>query len=176
MIVGKRERFAIEFELDKDCGGVWLFGRFCYWIANKKIGDYEMGTSLRDVLFALDTIKNDAGNRVSNPLFNLDATMLYNYLNEELYGSSESSADNTMVIEEACARFNITLPVDIFDLWKIFLVENLEESRLLFKKIDSEDWQQVYEIYLKKGEFDEVVIKAHNELDDIYNDELRKNK
>ncbi|TGV31306.1 hypothetical protein EN829_033405 [Mesorhizobium sp. M00.F.Ca.ET.186.01.1.1] len=70
MIVGNQERFAVEFELDKDYGGVWLFGRFCYWIANEQIGEYEMGTSLRDVLFSLDTIKNDTGNRVSKALFN----------------------------------------------------------------------------------------------------------
>ncbi|WP_242772456.1 Imm42 family immunity protein [Brevibacillus parabrevis] len=175
MLVGEPAKFAIEFELDQNYGGVWLFGRICYWIANEQIGEYEMGTSLRDVLFALDSIKNDTGNRVSNALFSLDATILYNSLNKALYESSEPSAINTMVKEEACARFNITLPVDVFDPWKIFLVENQEESRLLLKKNDSGPQQQICEIFLRKGEFDDVVIRAHKELDNLYNTGLKNN-
>jgi hypothetical protein len=54
--VGEPFRFAVEYDLNVNYGGVWMFGRFCYWCGGRRVGDYEMSTSLRDVLFQLEQI------------------------------------------------------------------------------------------------------------------------
>ena len=53
-VFGERSRFAIEFDLDDEHHGAWMYGRFCYWCDGLRVGDYELSTSLRDVLFQLD--------------------------------------------------------------------------------------------------------------------------
>jgi hypothetical protein len=30
-IVGEPSRFAVEYDLNSDYGGEWMFGRICYW-------------------------------------------------------------------------------------------------------------------------------------------------
>src|SRR5215470_5140722 len=55
-VVGEPSRFAVEYDLNENYSGLWMFGRFCYWCGGERVGDYELGTSLRDVLFQLEQI------------------------------------------------------------------------------------------------------------------------
>lgn len=50
MIHGETERFAIEWELDHDLAGHFLLGKVCFWAGNARIGDYDLGATLSDVL------------------------------------------------------------------------------------------------------------------------------
>lgn len=59
MKFGNYSEFAIEFELDESYGGEWLYGKYRYWIKGKPVGDYDLGTSLRDILFLMKTILSD---------------------------------------------------------------------------------------------------------------------
>jgi hypothetical protein len=45
-VVGEPARFAVEYDLNENHGGEWLFGRFCYWCGGQQIGDYALGTSV----------------------------------------------------------------------------------------------------------------------------------
>ncbi|MFB9275607.1 Imm42 family immunity protein [Cohnella cellulosilytica] len=121
MLIGNPESFATEFELNNNYGGAWMFGRFCYWINGARIGDYESGASLRDVLFLIEDLVRDQGNRSNKNLFMLDYKEFFNRLNEALYG--DSSKYDSIAIEETWAQFNVCPPIDIFDNWKIFMVE-----------------------------------------------------
>ena len=89
MILGEKSRFAIEFELVKEYGGVWIYGKFCYWINNKRIGDYEIGTSLRDIIMQMTSIVKDNGNRSNAALFSVTKEEIYNRLNYALHGCNE---------------------------------------------------------------------------------------
>lgn len=80
MIFGNRSILAVEFELDQEYNGSWLFGKFFYWIRGRQIGDYELETSLRDVLLSLDTIIQDSGNRTQVELFGLSRSDLFTRL------------------------------------------------------------------------------------------------
>ena len=168
MIIGNRSNFAVEFELDKEYNGVWLFGKFRYWIKGRRIGDYEMGASLRDVLFSLDTILYDIGNRTHVKLFSLEGKELFAMLDNTFY---EESQYVEVANEENWARFNINLPVDIFDDYRMYIVENFETARILIKHTSDIEFQ---EVKLPKGMFDEVILKAHQELDSLYNNEVEK--
>jgi hypothetical protein len=168
MIVGNRSLFAVEFEIDKDYGGAWLFGKVCYWVKNKSIGDYDMGTSLRDILFLVDIIVQDNGNRNHEDLFELDASELFARLDETLFGYEASPYDD-VAVKETWARFNIGLPVDVFDDWKLYLVDGTQKSRILFKNINEE---KINEAELAIGEFDEVILRVHQELIILYSNEI----
>lgn len=170
MVFGDRSLFAVEFELDQEYNGVWLFGKFCYWIRGKRIGDYELGTSLRDVLFSLDTLVQDNGNRTKVNLFELSRSDLFTRLDGALFGCEKTLYDE-VAIKESWARFNVVLPVDIFDGCKVYLVENLEMSRMLFRNLNE---VEVQEGNFEKGLFDEVISRAHQELAILYNNVIKK--
>lgn len=121
MEFGDRSIFAIQVELNSDFGGAWLFGRFCYWIAGNQVGDYELGTSLRDVFLNLKWIAHDCGNRRGDRLCQWPPEELFELLDRSLYGIDELAPD--VWLPESPARFDIRPPVDVFDGWKIYLVE-----------------------------------------------------
>lgn len=169
MIIGDKKNIAVEFELDKNYGGTWLFGKICYWSHGKCIGNYDLGTSLRDVLFLMRSIVRDNGTRGHNKLFDLDLNNLYDVLNNALYGCEESAYEKIST-EETWARFDICIRVDVFDGWKIFLIEKNDKAKLIVK----EEENRVFECVLLRGEFDEVITNAYKKLDALYEGELRK--
>jgi Immunity protein 42 len=159
---GDRSKFSIAFDLDQNHGGLYLFGRFCYWIGGIQVGDYGSGTSLRDVLMFLRGIVCDNGQREHSELFKLPAKDLFKRIDRALYGAGSEYTNLADI--EGWARFQINPPVDIFDLWKVYLVENNSESRVVFASTNEE----IAEINLPSGDFDKVIPEAYNALFEIY--------
>jgi hypothetical protein len=162
MLIGKQETFAVEYELDKNHGGLWMFGKVCYWVNNIQIGDYELGTSLRDVLFAMKYLVHDCGNREGLILCELSPEEVFFQLNESIYGDVENINAN---LPDTPARFNITLPIDVFSRWKIYLIDCSYLSTIIFKN-DIEKSVQCFQV--KKGEFDDVINNLYCSLNSIY--------
>lgn len=167
-VVGERSRFAVEYELDENHGGEWMFGRFCYWCDGLQVGDFELGTSLRDALFQLDEL---AKNRRfhANPRFNaMPAKAVFRLLDTALFGPIDLG--NTDVAEvEQWARHNIVPPLDVFDHWKGFLLEDEQTARLIFA---SDPYVDVRELSLKADEVDAVLDSVRSSLTGIYEHEL----
>jgi len=159
MIIGKPSRFAVEFELNDKYGGAWLFGKFCYWICDVCIGKYEDGTTLRDILACMPWMIHDNGNRRHHELFLMETEELYKKIDNALYGDGDSA-------EEEWARFEIKPLVDVFDDWKIYLVENDEETRIITQNQDC-----IREYKISPGEFDYAIRLAYNKLNDLYEKE-----
>lgn len=90
MLIGNKETFAVEYELDSNYGGNWMFGKICYWINHVQVGDYELGTSLRDVLVAMIFLVPDCGNREELNLCELPPEEVFFQLNESIYGDTEN--------------------------------------------------------------------------------------
>ncbi|WP_025028362.1 Imm42 family immunity protein [Caldalkalibacillus mannanilyticus] len=169
MLIGNKSEFGIEYELNKEYGGEWLFGRFCYWIDGKRVGDYDLGTSLRDILFLLQQLIRDNGNRNHEILFKLSLLELFNRLNGGLY-SGDPKYDS-LAIDESWARFDIGLPIDIFNEWKIFLIEYENKSRFIIQKLGSTENEFLHEVSIESGKFDSVISKAFKLLDELYEKE-----
>lgn len=167
-VFGDSSTFSTCFEFNQDYGGAWLFGKFCYWVEGIQMGDYELGTSLRDVLFLLRSVVTDNGNRENLCLFKLPADELYRCLNSALYAAN--SEYESIAQEECWARFRIHLPVDIFDDWKVYLVECPPMARIVYSYLESE----VVELNIPSGIFDQVVTNAFNTLFEIYESEMAK--
>lgn len=176
MIIGDPSNFAIEFELDEDCGGPWLIGTFGFWIKNDKVGDHDLVTTLRDVLWFIEVKVNSKFNKINKDFDNMDSLGVFELIDDSIYGYPESEKDETIVIENAC-RFDVCPRVDIFDEWKIYLIEDSEKARLLVGKFlrgdDIYDYE-VEEYFLELGVFDEVLKKTYETLFQWHQNELSK--
>lgn len=159
MLIGKKDTFAVEYELDTNSGGQWMYGKICYWLEGKMIGDYKLGTSLRDVLFQLKYLVHDSGKRNTENLCSRSPENIFYQLNESIYGENEDTCDD---IPDSPARFDIKIPVDVFDQWKIFLIDCSSYSTILYKKIDDKD---VHVVRIIQYEFDDVISKLYNDLE-----------
>jgi hypothetical protein len=167
---GNVEEFAVSYELDENYSGAWLFGKFCYWIGGKMVGDYELGTSLRDILAPLRWMVIDNGNRENMNLFKLNSDELYARLDNTLYGGEETSEYEELAVIETWARFQIHPPVDILDDWKIYLIDSPPKARIVYSFCEG----NIVEFNLAAGSFDRVITSVFNTLFDIY--ELEKEK
>jgi len=167
MEFGDRTRFAVSLELDADSGGPWMFGKFCYWIGGRRVGDYELGTSLRDVLSALKWIVADAGKRDDCRRFTMPREEVYREIDSSLYGHAEKAGSEFEI--GPTAQFDVHPRVDVFDEWKVYLIEYGDEGRLLYK--NSPD-RSVNEFFLRKGEFDACIKPAWDELNRMYDREM----
>jgi hypothetical protein len=163
MEFGDKSRFAVSLELDENSGGPWMFGKFCYWIDGKRVGDYALGTSLRDVLSALMWIVADAGKRDDRERFALPGEEVYGEIDSSLYGHPEKAGSEFEI--GPTARFDVCPRADVFIGWKVYLIECGEEGRLLYK--NSAD-RSVSEFFLSKGEFDKCIKPVWDELNSIY--------
>lgn len=170
MIVGNKSRFAIEYELADQCGGEWLFGKICYWIGSKRVGDYESGTSLRDVFFQMTHLVGDCGNRDGGILCMLDVSQAFLRLNKFFYSEEViNESDFEDILPEIPARFNILIPVDIFDNCRIFLFNCGENEIVLFSKANG----KLETVRLRSGECDQALIDFYELLKNLYNDKTQ---
>ncbi|MBT9096600.1 hypothetical protein KFZ76_02595 [Methylovulum psychrotolerans] len=162
MLIGDKQRFAVEYALDLNSGGEWMYGKLCYWLDGESIGDYELGTSLRDVLSQLKYLLYDSGKRNADGLCLQAPEKVFYQLNEAIYGDSKNVRGE---MPDSPARFEITIPVDAFDQWKIFLIDCNGYSTVLYKGIED---QNVRTAQLLLGEYDHVIGKLYKALESIY--------
>ena len=80
----RQNGYCISAESDRDYGGRWLFGRFCYWINGTQVGDCNIGTSLRDAFFSMKRIAGDRGNRQCTGLCDLPGEEAFHLLDGAL--------------------------------------------------------------------------------------------
>lgn len=163
MEFGDPNVFAVQLELDPDYGGSWLFGRFCYWINGTQVGDYSLGTSLRDLFFNMKWIAYDRGKRRGHGLCKLPSREIFLLLDNSLYGDKETVADSSL--PEAPARFNVMPPVDIFDSWKVYLVGCEMYDLILYRKTGDDDKLEVFNA--PEGIFDTVIIQTYDYLENL---------
>lgn len=164
MEFGDKCRFAIEIELDNNCGGPWLFGRICYWVGGSVVGDCDAGTSLRDVLFQMKYIVGDRGRRKCPLLMQFSEIKVVDMISAALSGASDDLCKflgpNSMP-----ASLDVRIPVDVFDSWEIFLIESAGVAKLMCFDIGS---FRLKSILISEGEFDSVFSDAYVYLDKVY--------
>ena len=173
-VFGDYSTFAICYELDSNYGGAWLFGKFCYWIGGLQVGDYELGTSLRDVLMFLERVFKDNGCRENQELFELSALEFHNRLFNTLYTgyTGKDTGYEDMAMQECWACLEIDIPVDIFDGWKIFMVEHNQKSRVVYKRVS--DDESLSQLYLSSRFVEKVISDAYTDLSKVYQEEINK--
>ena len=163
--IGNKETFGFRFELDDDSGGEWMFGRCCYLIDGKEVGEYELGTSLRDVFLQMTQIVGDCGRREGDRLCNLSDKDVHEVLRYLIYEDCHANVLHIAGDIDMPARFDVRIPVDVFDACSVFLLDCPGDSRLVFRR--SED-QDIESVRIRRGEFDDVIGTAYQRLEEIY--------
>ena len=162
-VLGKRSRFAVEFSVDENRGGVWLFGRICFWIYDSMVGNLEEGTSLRDALFQIEHVLRDRGRRSNPSLMVLPTATVAGMLDDGLFGGRDP-ANEQAALRHEWARHDVCPSLDIFDGWKLFLVESEARGRLIACRLED----PVVEYSLDAGEFDQILDAAASALNELY--------
>lgn len=103
--------------------------------------------------------------------FALIDAVLYGTANE-IHGAS-NEIDQYISSDFLPAVLNISASVDAFDLWKIFLIEDHDKAKILYRKFG---FFNVEEVILKSGEFDKVLGEAYRYLDCLYENEISRGK
>jgi len=153
MIVGRPERFAIQYEIEKQSDG-WLFGEFCYVLNCRLVGKFDEGATLNVAIAGISRLLGDAGNRCDSELMQKAALGVYNQIHAALY-SDDGRTDNEIKRDaQTFARFNIGSFIDVFDGWECYLVEQDGIARILCKEAKLES--PLIEVVLREGEFDSV--------------------
>lgn len=168
-VFGDKECIAVEFELNEEYGGTWLFGKFCYWICGVQIGDYDLGTSLNISFSGLARIVKDNGKREAACLFDLSTRDLFVRLQAGLLETDAAIAEIAM--REQWARFSLTPVADVFDRWRVYLVERGEEARLIVEQPSS---NELLEFRVPAGSFDSPSREAFDVLDELWEIEMSK--
>lgn len=163
-IIGKKDRFATQYELNPDSGGEWMFGRFCYWCGGRMIGDYDLGTSLRDALFQLEETTKGTSDRINERLYRTNPIQTFRLLDAALFGAV-SLDDQEVAEHENWAKHSILPAVDVFDQWKAFVVEEATASRTIFAR---DPYQEVYTVDLGRSEVAEILEATRLALTELY--------
>jgi hypothetical protein len=159
MIVGNKDRFGIEFELDAaklaDEKLIdWQFGRIRWWCGGQEVGRYEPDTSLRDVSLEAMRFLTNGGKRRQESLMKATTTEAVQILVEALYNDDGRSDEEVEAADELYRPFIVKPQVDVFDAWDIFLIEGDDRARLIWRRVTDTESR---ECPLTPGEFDRVL-------------------
>jgi len=159
MILGDKNRFAIEYELDEKPCGWWLYGRCCFWGNGRKIGNYDILTSLGDVFTQMHQVVKECGKRQSDWI-DRDIQDIFNYFNNIIYLGCETNKEDNIEIP---ARYEIDMCTEPFYGVKIFLLDcGILTSRLIYSE---DNGKTIREVKLVPGEFDYIIKRFYLELE-----------
>ena len=165
MIIGNKSIFAIETELDEYIGGDWLYGKFCYWICNKKFGLFQLATGLNMIRFMLNNIVKNNSTRNVQTLFTQNKhDIYYNYLLSTIWGDKFHKY-YAQSVKEKWQKLNIT-PEDIPEFYgvTVLLIDGKEKSKIIAYDYD----EGIYECHCELGYVDNVLKKGLETLDKWY--------
>ncbi len=167
MVVGEKNRFAIEFEADNPpvLGDNWLYGHFCYWAHNLRIGRFDEKTSLAVALKAFEFLDKRRGKRHSDAMMKLPAIDVLQRVDRALFLDEGQSDEQVRADAAEYSRFLADLGTDVFDGWRVLLVENDVVGRLIWRRTLN---SSAHECELRAGEFDKVVDACKHELECLW--------
>lgn len=159
MLVGDKRRFAVEFKLDPQKLAdtelkEWLFGRICFWCGDERVGSFDEEATIRDVALEAERLLRHAGKRKDTVLMAAPRTMLIGTIVNALYVDSGQPDERVREDWERFSRFVVSPEVDVFDAWRLLLVEGEGSARLIWSKKSE---TEAKECLLKQGEFDSVL-------------------
>jgi|GEM_PF-2960836 len=165
MLHGDKARFAVEWRLGSGHVYPFMYGNVCYWNCGEMVGDYDLGATLSDVLIALKYPIGDCGKRSSERFYAMTGHDAYSMLRAGLVVGDPNLGE--FVEAESWARFDISLPVDVFDHWRMYLIDCKNRSRLLVGHLSAQhrDYVFAFECILSLGEFDNVIIEFATALE-----------
>jgi len=159
VLVGDKERFAVEFALSGEKARhpdlrEWLYGTISFWCGGERVGLHEE-TTLRDVANEAERFLRQAGRRSSEEGLLLDPRdEVMRRIASALFQESGQSDAQVREDWERFSQFIVSPNVDVFDPWRMVLVEGHGKGRLIWSRRGDEAPR---ECELEEGEFDDVL-------------------
>lgn len=117
---------------------------------------------LSDIFLFLPTIIKDSGNRINETFFYMESENLFYLLSGKAFLEDNIEMEKKAT-EEQWARFNLSIPLDVLGDVSLFLIDSINDSRIIF--ID--DKGECFQTYIERGYVDKVYLQLYNELDMI---------
>jgi hypothetical protein len=166
MVIGDPARFALRYS-DKATDDFWALGHLCFIAAGHELGDYDRGASLNAAVAAIKDQLRYAGRRGEPTLYELAAEDVFSVIDAELYGEGGPRRGCAAVSDPW--RFDAAhMGLDVFDQWKIYVVEGAADARLVWKQRVGTAYTAVREVRLSPGEFDAVLGRAVASIEAAY--------
>jgi hypothetical protein len=159
MLVGDRDRFAIEYEWDPLHGDEpesadWGFGRMRWWCGGEPVGRYDLGTPIGEVAAAIGRVVALGERRHSADLMARPAPEVVWLVAEALFAADERSEQQIAADGAHYWPFFVGPRTESFDPWDVFVIEGEHAARLIWCRVGRPD---VRECALRRGEFDVVL-------------------
>jgi Immunity protein 42 len=176
--IGDPSLFAIRVDLDEHYNGEWLFGRIGYVIGNQAVGNYELGTSLRDVLHSMHWKIADANQRKTLRFQGQPKEKVFNDLSSALYGDPvELSADwDEIIVDECWAKHDITIRMDVLNYTTVYQVDEDTESRIIWIINKENRDSPINEIRVPLGYTENVFLQLFRLLNQLLEREEQKHR
>ncbi len=160
-LIGKKDLFAIQFKIE-EVRNPYIWGHICYWINSMMIGNFESVTILSDVFIFLPHIIYDNGNREHESFYKMDKDKVFYLLSGQAFLNNHKYEE--IALTETWARFSIEMGLDVFVGTVVKLIEDKDNARIIF----SSDGKEVYDLYLKKGNVEDVFTCFSVQFNAIY--------
>lgn len=124
--IGNCDRFGIMYALHPESTEHLRFGRVSFYAGGQQIGDLGELICLTDLLGELKYPIGDCGNRGSDRFCALTPEAAFRSLHAALFEGESSENDSANV--EMWARFNVSIGVDVFRKWRLYLVDCIDHG------------------------------------------------
>ena len=106
-------------------------------------------------------------------LCKIGAEKVFYLVDKSLYGEGEEGDGVVIDIPDNLVRYDVRIPVDAFDEWKIYLVDCEKDAMLIYKN-EEEKKPSFYS--LPKGRFDKIFLDFYARLESDYEKEAALDK
>jgi Immunity protein 42 len=151
MLLGSKERFGIEFEID-NITPTGIYGHLCFWAGDYKIGDYEELNSVNSATFGIEALLEYKGLRYEPTLWNQPTSVVFHTIHDAIYlDTGQSDEQVTLDFKRYWGFSAIPDGYEIFDDWKGYLIQGDTTARYLWKYYHE---PTIHEVVLGVDEFD----------------------
>jgi hypothetical protein len=158
---GSEDTFAVHLKLGMRIKADRL-GHLCYWIGGGMVGDFTAIIRLGDVQGQMTYLVKDSGHRSNERLFSARSDDVYYSLDASLHSEAAPRSGHLIELPEQFAVFEGSIAVQSFDYWKVFVIDGVEKTKILYAKYDDPDIRCVE---IDRGVFDRCMLQLYNYID-----------
>lgn len=153
MVVGKKDQFAIEYEI-KDTVDKWILGRFRLWIKGESLGDWEDDSvDLKGCFNWLPTLIDKKVTSIEAGAEGLSGEQVMSKIFDSFY-----SEKVVVTIKDSFFRFHINhIGMSSFDHFDAILLEEAKDYRFVWRNKS----KKIFDKRVSKKDVVEILESAH---------------
>lgn len=163
MLIGRRERFAIEAEQETASNG-WVFARFRFWLCGQAVGNWDDVVDMKGCLHWLRDFAENPRDRYDPQLEGANPQRVFSLVCDPVIGTGGIPHPEAQPIPHAFSRFHIAhLGMSSFELFDVLLVKDQHGGeRCLWRKAGDE---AINECRLWRNEMEAVALEFCDSLE-----------